>query len=394
MDNIARRFTDEEIIRIYNEDYVGKHMGIPSLKKEYKYDFYDKFRQLGLTIRTNQEKNRKYYCDSDFFEIIDSEEKAYWLGFLYADGYISRPSANTSGILRVGISLKDDDANHLEKFVKALNSNAPVCHYEVKQGYKPGVMYCRVILADNKLAHDLISHGCIEKKSNIIEPPIGVPEELERHFIRGFMDGNGSITKNNNKYPKDGYSYTIKWTSTDAVLLWIMRHLIKNNILQHEYPLYKRKQEHIVSGFEFGGNKLTKKYLDYIYKDATVWLNRKHDRYIELLDYFQKCEDNKMPHKCDICGNTEDTHYSIWRKDGEYKNKVVCNKHYHQLRTYNRIIPDKKNYCDLCGDTIGALIRVGKTYPNYFGMTLCKKHYTQLTMGHIPDKIRGEHKNA
>lgn len=390
MDNTARRFTDEEIIRIYNKDYIGKHMGIPSLKKEYKYDFYDKFRQLGLTIRTNQEKNRRYYCDSDFFEIIDSEEKAYWLGFLYADGYISRPSANTSGILRVGISLKDDDADHLEKFVKALNSNAPVCHYEVKQGYNPGSMYCRVILADNKLAHDLISHGCVEKKSNIIEPPMGVPEELERHFIRGFMDGNGSIKKSKTRNSIDAYD--ISFTSTDTLLKWIMHHLINHGILKREYPLYKRKPEHIVSSFEFGGNNLTKKYLDYIYKDATVWLNRKHDRYCELCNIIIKREAAKIPHKCDICGDTKSSNYITWREEGEYFNKIVCSKHYGQLRKYNRIIPDKRSCCDLCGDTIGTLTRVGNSYPDYFGMTLCKRHYTQLTTGHVPDKIRGEHK--
>nr|DAG90196.1 MAG TPA: endonuclease [Crassvirales sp.] len=51
----------------------------------------------------------------DFFSVIDTEEKAYWLGFLYADGFISA-SGNTVGL---SISLKDID--HLKKYNNALN---------------------------------------------------------------------------------------------------------------------------------------------------------------------------------------------------------------------------------------------------------------------------------
>jgi len=286
------KFTDEQIIKIYNEDYIGKHMGGPALGKKYNcnhYYFYEAFKRLKLNIRNNQDKNRKYYCNSDYFETIDTEEKAYWLGFLYADGYISNPKKNNN-IKRVGISIQERDFQHLEKFRKAISSDIPIHHYEVKQGYHIGSKYCRIIISDNKMAEDLIFHGCIEHKSNIIGVPIGIPKDLERHFIRGFMDGNGSISINNSKY---GLSYKIRFTSTDNVLKWIMNHLIKYKIIDKEYPLYKRKPTHIVSSFEFGGNNLAKKYLDYIYEDATIWLDRKHDRYIELLNLIKQKEEKK-----------------------------------------------------------------------------------------------------
>lgn len=285
-----RRFTDEEIIRIYNEDYIGKRMGGTSLAKKYNFAaFYDRFKMLGLKMRSNQEKNRKYSCNSDFFESIDTEEKAYWLGFLFADGFITSPQ-NNNNVKRVGLSLKESDCNHLEKFNKAISSNAIIRHYTVTTGYKIDTKYCRVIITDNKMAEDLISHGCVEHKSNILNPPIGVPEYLIKHFIRGFMDGNGSISISKYKY---GFIYKIRFTSTDNVLKWIMNHLIKYKIIDKEYPLYKRKPTQIVSSFEFGGNNLAKKYLDYIYEDATVWLDRKHDRYIELLNLIKQKEEKK-----------------------------------------------------------------------------------------------------
>lgn len=221
---------------------------------------------------------RRYTCDSDYFKNIDSEQKAYWLGFCYADGFLTRKEY---GVLYFGISLNKQDIKHLYKFKEAIKSNAKILSYTVKQGYKVGTEYCRIIISDEAFVNNLIEHGMIEHKSNIMEPPKMLPEIYEKHFIRGFMDANGSVVINNTKY---GPSFDIKFVSTENVLQWIMNHLIRNQILQHDYPMRKRKEEHIVKGFSFGGNLLSKKYLDYIYDGATVWLDRKYERYLYLCD--------------------------------------------------------------------------------------------------------------
>jgi hypothetical protein len=279
---------NETVLRIYYEDYVGKHMGCPALKKKYGVDFNEPFARLGLKIRNDQEKNKKFYCNSDYFETIDTQEKAYWLGFIFADGYVSKPEGKK--FARFGISLQDGDGGHLEKLRAALESDVPIHHYEVSQGYKVGSKYCRIVISDDKLANDLIKHGCVEHKSNILKPPTNLPYELRRHFIRGYMDGNGSISITNTKY---GQSYAIKWAGTDDILLWIMEHLISDGVITRRYPLHKRKKEQIVSSFDFGGNNLSKKFLDYIYKDATVFLDRKHERYIALTNIIKERESRK-----------------------------------------------------------------------------------------------------
>lgn len=66
---------------------------------------------------------KKYQVNENYFEKIDSEEKAYWLGFLYADGNV-RMHKNKSGILK--LKLKQSDKKHIEKFSKCLNSNYPI----------------------------------------------------------------------------------------------------------------------------------------------------------------------------------------------------------------------------------------------------------------------------
>lgn len=336
-------------------------------------------------MRNNQEKNRKYICDTDYFKNIDTEQKAYWFGFIYADGYITKNN-NSNSIMRFGLNIMEGDFEHLNKFKNAISSNIPIHHYKVIQGYKIGADYCRIIISDDKFVRNLMAHGFIERKSNIIEPPIGIPENLERHFIRGFMDANGSIAQNK-VLNSDSYSYTIKWSSTENVLRWIMNHLIKNRILDHEYPLRKRKEEHIVTSFEFGGNYLVKKYLDYIYDGATVWLDRKHDRYIKLCNLLNKRE-TKRENICAYCGTSTANEFNIWKHDGEYKGKILCHKHYQQLNRYGKIIPDKSDRCSICGNTDKKLTRVSKKYPEYQGLTLCLKHYNQLMYyGYIKDEF-------
>ena len=336
-------------------------------------------------MRNNQEKSRKYTCNSDYFKDINTEEKAYWFGFIYADGYITHPTDDSNGILRFGLSIMEGDFSHLEKFKSAISSDAAINHYTVERGYKIGAKYCRIIISDNRFAHNLLNHGLVERKSNIVEPPIGVPKELEKHFIRGFMDANGSIVQNKPSNGSTCDSYTIKWSSTESVLKWIMRHLIDNNILSHEYPLVKRKEEHIVTAFEFGGNYQVKKYLDYVYDGATVWLDRKHDRYLRLCKILEEREKNKRINKCAYCGTEDSSQFIIWTHGGEYDGKIVCGKHYQQLNKYGKIIPDKKDSCDICGNSTGKLLHVGSKYPEYHGMTLCKKHYDQLISGRLID---------
>ena len=378
---------DDEIRRIYYEEYIGKHYGGTKLKSLYGKSFYKDFHRLSLQLRNNHEKNRLYTCDEQYFEHIDTEEKAYWLGFIYADGYVSR--VNNS--MRFGLSIMNDDIDHLRKFQKAISTDTPIHEYTVtSSGYKIGAKYCRIIIANDKFANNLVNQGCYEHKTKILEPPRFLPKDLEKHFIRGFLDGDGSITQNNSKY---GLSYTIRWTSTDSMLLWIMSHLIDHDIIQHPYKLYKRRKTDTVSSFEFGGNNLTKKFLDYIYNGASIWLDRKHNRYLSLCDIINKREKKIIPQYCDVCGTTKSPAFHKLTRDDEYNGKVVCEKHYLQLYRHNRIIPDRKCFCEMCGDTYGKMILVGSTYPEYHGITMCRRHYEQLTTGVSIDHIVGKHKN-
>lgn len=373
----SRKFSDEEILNIYNNEYIGKHIGGTTLSKKYGVDFYKDFKRLNLDVRGNHEKGKKYTCNSDFFKNIDSEEKAYWLGFVYGDGYITKKES----YLVFGLSLNSDDKRHIEKFCKAIETNIPIHTYVVSSsGYKVGTKYSRIVITDETFANNLISHGCVERKSNIMKPPTGLPNKYVKHFIRGIMDANGSIT-----ITHDGEidaTYQINFTGTKSLLMWIQEYLYNASIIDKIYKTRKRKKEHIVTSFSFGGNYKVKKFLDYIYSDATVWLDRKYDRYLKLCDLLNKREQNKRINVCAYCGTTSSGEFDRWTHGGEYNNKILCRKHYIQLRKYGKIIPDKKDYCDICGGTTG-LHRLGFSWGDeWHGKTVCEKHYYQLSYHH------------
>ena len=123
--------------------------------------------------------------DETIFDKINSEEKAYWLGFLYADGAVG--STRNS----VELSLKSSDIKHLEKFRDFLNFSID------KHIYQDNIR-CRICVTNKHLKESLISLGCTPKKSLTITFPSEqqVPKEFQKDFIRGYIDGDGSVMLN------------------------------------------------------------------------------------------------------------------------------------------------------------------------------------------------------
>jgi hypothetical protein len=145
-------------------------------------------------------RTRKYYCKEDIFENIDNIDKAYWLGFLYADGNVYIPDGkdgNGRGI-RIEITLKEEDGYHLENFSHFIESNYPVKQKIVKLNGKEIPIY-RIAISSVKMGNDLIKHGCVPRKSLTLKYPNDLKEQFFCSFLAGYFDGDGclSFTKNN-----------------------------------------------------------------------------------------------------------------------------------------------------------------------------------------------------
>lgn len=211
--------------------------------------------------------------DREYFKEINSEEKAYWLGFSYADGYIS--------FLRNGgayeLTLCEEDKSHIEKFIKCLNAEHTLKRKEVKlKGYDKIHIAYRLNLCDYGFAKDLERRGCIERKSLTKTFPTEeqCPSEYIRHFLRGYFDGNGNISFHNN-------SLGIGVDSSEYFLKGFTEFCIKNipNIGEEfNYTQVKGK-----NGWKCSKSGIkAMNILDYLYTDSNIYLDRKYEKYLEI----------------------------------------------------------------------------------------------------------------
>ncbi len=220
--------------------------------------------------RSNKDNSRRYCVNHNFFEVIDNEAKSYWLGFMYADGYISCRAKG--GQKLIGISLHESDTEHLEKFKESLEATYPIKHYTNKS-YGGTVDYARLLITSDKLFKDLRAKGAIEHKSlKLVFPDeITIPKNLTNHFIRGYFDGDGSWAKNNN-------GYAFKVCGTKEFLQTMLMHI--------NFPNRQLRKRHKNSNNNWycsiGGRKKALTIGNWMYKNATIYLQRKYDRYLEM----------------------------------------------------------------------------------------------------------------
>jgi phage antirepressor YoqD-like protein len=131
---------------------------------------------------------KKYSLDENYFSKIDTANKAYWLGFLYADGNLDKNRD------RINIVLQKKDYKHLEKLKKELKCDYPIRFYTQSRWGKQNKV-CVLSFTSKQMYEDLIKLGCFPKKTYCLEyPNKNVLGDYELDMIRGFIDGNGTVS--------------------------------------------------------------------------------------------------------------------------------------------------------------------------------------------------------
>jgi intein-encoded DNA endonuclease-like protein len=225
--------------------------------------------------------------DETIFDVIDTEEKAYWLGFMYADGCIY------SKEFRMELSLQGSDTVHLQKFAKFLKSTKPDL-VKVYHNYKQGKYdRCRVSIRSKHLWETLNNKGCVPNKSLILEFPNNsiVPNYLIKHFIRGYIDGDGCLCTTN------PYKIELNILGT----LDFLTGVLKNLPLNKDYPVYKVKNKNYYTTNLWCSTAI--KIIKFLYEDATIYLDRKYEKYLEVCrleeESFRKLS-SKIGEDCDV----------------------------------------------------------------------------------------------
>lgn len=241
----------------------------------------------GIRWRDTSEVSRKWKLNENYFDIIDTPNKAYILGFLYADGY------NCLAKHSVRIALQEEDGYILEKMRQELESEKPLKYLDFNGQIRPNGYPCKNMyqleVYGLHICKALEKQGMKQGKSLILQFPENLSEELYPHFIRGYFDGDGCIV---NSIRKTGRIYcTMSFTSTEIFCIRLQEIFLK------ELPIIKCRvidascHNGVTKVLEIYGNERCKTLCDWLYKDAEMYLERKYQRFLELKNYLS----NKQP---------------------------------------------------------------------------------------------------
>jgi len=232
----------------------------------------------------NSERTNRYKVNLNYFEKIDTEEKAYFLGLLYADGSVCKNVFY--------IKMKD------EEILLKLKKNLEAEQYIKKYYYNDNKYSAYVFtVSSQKMAQDLINQGCFINKTYTLTFPT-INTLLYSHFIRGFFDGDGSISISE-KFSQS----RIDFTSASTKFLEQLREIL-SQLTNTKGSLLKESGKSNAWHLKFGG-KHAYIIFNWMYKDASIFMKRKHDKYLiyknvhvkqgELLENPEVNQDNQQP---------------------------------------------------------------------------------------------------
>lgn len=217
-------------------------------------------RVFGIKSPTGTRGAKRHAINEDYFADINTEHKAYWLGFIMADGCIYAGSNGKS--LRLQINLSQKDKSMLEKFLTAIESDYKIQDKLIANKYPSSLLKVN----STKMCNDLINQGVTRRKSLKSVFPV-LPQDLEHHFIRGYFDGDGCISCTARK-DRDRKTYTFS----------ICCGIDMANALQtrlYGTSIYKLKRNADICYVETGSVPNIYTIRQYLYSDATVYMERK-----------------------------------------------------------------------------------------------------------------------
>ena len=250
--------------------YCEESVDLKVLAKENGWDketLRNLVQEKGLVKKTNNRVNKRLI--EDYFEKIDSEEKAYFLGLLLTDGSVDKRPGRQG---RIRLQLQVIDKDILIKFKNCLQIDSDLV-------IDPrGNQCCSIEFTCEKIYNDLSNYGIIPKKTYLTTNiPTNIPEEYLKDFLRGMLDGDGCITFDK-LMSKD---VAINFTSFHESFVRDFQQQIDSLINKQESnKLFYTSAWHC----SWRGYDQVLKILDVLYENATIFLDRKYNLYQQLKD--------------------------------------------------------------------------------------------------------------
>ena len=221
-------------------------------------------KEFNLCMPTVSEIRRKYHVEDDYFNLIDTEVKAYALGLYFSDGSVSKLSNQFT------ISLQKDDKEILDRLNAEFGGNRKLTLVEYSKKNSNWQDQYSFSITNPKMHDDLIRHGVVPNKSLTLSFPDTVPLDLIRHFIRGYFDGDGYLSKTEDR---------CSIVSTENFCLSVSK-IIKDRLNINSSIMFCHDKEKSTRVLQIAGKNQVRSFLNWIYDCSTIFLKRKYELYI------------------------------------------------------------------------------------------------------------------
>lgn len=262
----------EKITKLYQEGKTAKEIS-SLLGFKYHQPVYNFFKKMDWE-RKGKSGKRVYTVNENFFKVINTEEKAYILGFICADGHIEKDR------LRITVSIKDRDI--LNKIRSAVCSNHPIKEIQRINPYNKTErkILALVDLTINsiKLVRPLFNMGLTTNKTYTLNGDIlkYIPKYLMRDFLRGYFDGDGNVFFGR-RYTS-GYKYNINICGNEDFLLKSFQTYFPSN-----NKLYKDLYSKQCYIWKISQKDKVKDFMYYLYYNSSIFLQRKYNEYRKIM---------------------------------------------------------------------------------------------------------------
>jgi DNA-binding CsgD family transcriptional regulator len=215
-------------------------------------------------------RQRKYGLNEHYFDEINTPNKAYILGLLYADG------CNNSARSVIALKLQERDVDILEAIRQEIECDKPLYFLDYANNHYCGQYDCQnqyqLSLSSAYMCRVLAEKGVVPVKILILKWPTFLSDDLYSHFLRGYIDGDGHIAKGR-------YDYHVEFLSTYDFCKEAKQYI--ENKLKIECRIRNASCNNGITKEIYISHKdQVKKFLDWIYGDATLYLERKYNIYI------------------------------------------------------------------------------------------------------------------
>ena len=262
---MPRKIITEELKQEIINYYLSKPMGLKQVENKYNLSHPTISKILKDVPKYTKAKLNNPNMKEHFFQEINCEENAYFLGLLIADGNVFKDNTGRQASISITLDLKDEYM--LQKFKEVLQADTSIGH----DGRGCG----QIAVRSNIMAEDLAKYGVVPRKSYHTYLP-EISNQYMWHVLRGIFDGDGSILvkPSPNDDGHNRFLHCISFCGTHKLMEDISNYLYKNLAFKQKPTVYDYKNKQLS---ELKIQNIDDIYLFgiYIYKGATIFLDRK-----------------------------------------------------------------------------------------------------------------------